>query len=44
MVENFRSLHSRLEEIEYLMQQDGLSDLGIAISKQALIRPTKSNA
>ena len=30
MVENFRSLHSRLEEIEYLMQQDGLSNLGIS--------------
>jgi exocyst complex component 3 len=28
MVENFRSLHSRLEEIEYLMLQDGFSNLG----------------
>ena len=30
MVENFRSLHSRLEEIEYLMEQDGFSNLGIS--------------
>ena len=28
MVENFRSLHTRLEEIEYLMNEDGLSNLG----------------
>jgi hypothetical protein len=28
MVENFRSLHSRLEEIEHLMQEDGLKNLG----------------
>jgi len=28
MVENFRSLHTRLEEIEYLMKEDGLSNLG----------------
>jgi len=28
MVENFRSLHSRLDDIEYLMQEDGLRNLG----------------
>jgi exocyst complex component 3 len=28
MVENFRSLHTRLEEIEYLMNEDGLNNLG----------------
>ena len=28
MVENFRSLHSRLDEIEYIMKEDGLSNLG----------------
>ena len=32
MVENFRSLHTRLEEIEYLMKEDGLSNLGISLS------------
>ena len=35
MVENFRSLHSRLEEIEYLMQQDGFSNLGMSTSARS---------
>ena len=34
MVENFRSLHTRLEEIEYLMKEDGLSNLGSHIHLQ----------
>jgi hypothetical protein len=32
MVENFRSLHTRLEEIEYLMKEDGLNNLGKNLS------------
>jgi hypothetical protein len=33
MVENFRNLHTRLEQIEFLMQEDGLSNLGIIKSR-----------
>ena len=29
MYENFQSLHNRLEHIEHLMQQDGLSNLSM---------------
>jgi len=36
MVENFRSLHSRLDEIEYLMQEDGLKNLGNSLSHSVL--------
>jgi hypothetical protein len=32
MVENFRNLHLRLEQIELLMREDGLSNLGICQS------------
>ena len=47
MVENFRSLHTRLEEIEYLMKEDGLNNLGKTyppFQHDPDLRPPKPNA